>query len=271
MTITFKNYETLLKELKRFNYQFICSYKFNSFLNKEKMFILNKHDIERSTENALKAALIESRLQIQSTYFIQEYLINKDFDIKNILKIKDLGHEIAYHYDCLDKFKGNYDLAIRNFQKNINKFLLLGIKIKSICPHGNAAIKRNGWSSNKDLSPFIKEVYGNEIFDIVMDIKNCKRSLKYISDAGYKFNYINQIWSVNPTSYPIKEFNKNSIKDEYCNLIISTHTHRFNESILVIFLNKLLLDFLRKVYKILKKFKIIKFLISKIYSIGKFL
>ena len=105
MTITFKNYEKLLKELKRFNYQFICSHKFNSFLNKEKMFILNKHDIERSTENALKAALIESRLQIQSTYFIQEYLINKDFDIKNILKIKDLGHEIAYHYDCLDKFK----------------------------------------------------------------------------------------------------------------------------------------------------------------------
>ena len=74
MTITFKNYEKLLKELKRFNYQFICSHKFNSFLNKEKMFILNKHDIERSTENALKAALIESRLQIQSTYFIHSLL-----------------------------------------------------------------------------------------------------------------------------------------------------------------------------------------------------
>ena len=85
-----------------------------------------------------------------------------------------------------------------------------------------------------------------------MDIKNCKRSLKYISDAGYKFNYINEIWSPNPTSNPIKEFYKNPVKDEYCNLIISTHTHRFNESILLIFLSKFLLDFLRQVYTIQK-------------------
>ena len=271
MAITFRKYEKLLKQIKKLNYEFICASQFKNYSEKEKVFILNKHDIERSTQNALKVAQIESKLQLKSTYFIQDYLISKVSDISNILKIKDLGHEIGYHYDCLDRFNGNYELAIDDFIKNINKFLSLGIKVKSICPHGNAAIKRSGWFSNKDLSSLIKEVYGDKIFDIVIDIKNAKKNIKYISDAGYKFNYINKIWSNDYTSMPIKEFTSYPIKDETFSLIISTHTHRFNNYGLMIFINKSLLDLLRSAFKLLKRFKVLKNLISKIYFIGKFL
>ena len=271
MAITFRKYEKLLKELKKLNYEFICASKFKFFSEKENYFILNKHDIEKSTQNALIVAQIESKLQINSTYFVQDYLISKGKDISNILKIKDLGHEIGYHYDCLDRFNGNYDLAIDNFIKNINRFSSLGITIKSICPHGNAAIKRSGWFSNKDLSSVIKEVYGDEIFDLVIDIKDAKKNLKYVSDAGYKFNYINKIWSNHPTSIPIKEFGSYPINDKKFSLIISTHTHRFSDYDGIIFINKLLLNLLRKTYKLLKRFKVLNNLISKIYFIGKFL
>ena len=245
MAISFSKYEKMLREIKKFNYEFICASEFKFFSEKENVFILNKHDIEKSTKNALKVAQIESKLQIKSTYFLQDYLITKVSDINNIFKIRNLGHEIGYHYDCLDRFNGNYDLAIDDFMKNINKFLSLGIKIKSICPHGNAAIKRSGWFSNKDLSSLIKEVYGDKIFDIVIDIKDAKKNIKYVSDAGYKFNYINKIWSNDPTSIPITNFSRYPIKDETFSLIISTHTHRFNNYDLIIFLNKLLLNLLR--------------------------
>ena len=271
MAITFRKYEKLLKEIKKLNYEFICASQFKYFLDKEKVFILNKHDIEKSTKNALKVAQIESKLKLKSTYFVQDYLISKGSDISNILKIKDLGHEIGYHYDCLDRFNGNKDLAIDNFIKNINRFSSLDIKIKSICPHGNAAIKRSGWLSNKDLSSLIKEVYGDAIFDIVIDIKDAKKNLKYISDAGYKFNYINKIWSNYPTSIPIKDFVRYPVKDKKFSLIISTHTHRFNNYFLIIFFNKFLLKILRRTYKLLKRFKFLNNFISKIYFIGKFL
>ena len=271
MAITFRKYEKLLKKIKKLNYEFICASQFNNFSDKEKVFILNKHDIEKSTKNALKVAQIESKLQLKSTYFVQDYLISKPSDISNIIKIKDLGHEIGYHYDCLDRFNGNYDLAINDFIKNINRFLSLGIKIKSICPHGNAAIKRSGWFSNKDLSSHIKKVYGDQIFDIVIDIKDAKKNLKYVSDAGYKFNYINKIWSNNPVSIPIKEFASYPMKDAIFSLIISTHTHRFNNYGLIIFINKFLLNLLRRIYKLLKRYKVLNSLISKIYFIGKFL
>tara|TARA_Y100000589_G_C27187883_1_gene643412 strand:- start:1 stop:816 length:816 start_codon:yes stop_codon:yes gene_type:complete len=271
MAITFSEYEKLLKKIKKFNYEFICASQFKYFSNTRKLFILNKHDIEKSTKNALKVARIESKLQLKSTYFVQDYLIIKESDISNILKIRDLGHEIGYHYDSLDRFKGNYELAIHDFIQNVNKFLSIGIKIKSICPHGNAAIKRCGWLSNKDLNLRIKEVYGNQIFDLVLDIKNSEKHLKYVSDAGYKFNYINKIWENDPTSTPVNQFINNPIRDSKYSLIISTHTHRFNNNSLIIFVNKLILSVLRRTYKLLKRFKFLNELISKIYFIGKFL
>lgn len=271
MAITFSKYEKLLKKIKKLNYEFICASQFKNFSEKEKVFVINKHDIEKSTKKALKVAQIESKLELKSTYYFQDYLISKASDISNILKIKDLGHEIGYHYDCLDRFNGNYDLAIDDFIKNINTFLSLGIKIKSICPHGNAAIKRNGWFSNKDLSSLIKEAYGDEIFDIVIDIKDAKKNLKYVSDAGYKFNYINKIWSNYPISIPIKEFASYPMQDEIFSLIISTHTHRFYNYGSIIFIKKFFLNLLRRTYNLLKRFKFLNNLISKIYFIGKFL
>ena len=95
MAITFRKYEKLLKQIKKLNYEFICASQFKLYSDKEKVFILNKHDIERSTQNALKVAQIESKLQIKSTYFIQDYLISKVSDISNILKIKDLDTKLV--------------------------------------------------------------------------------------------------------------------------------------------------------------------------------
>ena len=86
MAITFRKYEKLLKELKKLNYEFICASKFKFFSEKENYFILNKHDIEKATKNALIVAQIESKLQINSTYFVQDYLISKGKHISNILK-----------------------------------------------------------------------------------------------------------------------------------------------------------------------------------------
>ena len=77
-----------------------------------------RHDVDRMPGNALKMAEVEHEFNIKSTYYFR--VNNSVFKKEIIKKIASLGHEIGYHYECLDKAKGDLEKAIRIFQKDLN-------------------------------------------------------------------------------------------------------------------------------------------------------
>ena len=63
-----------------------------------------------------------------------------------IRKIRDLGHEIGYHYEVLSKTNGDYAKAIALFSEELEEFRKI-CPVKTICMHGSPLSKYN----NRDL------------------------------------------------------------------------------------------------------------------------
>jgi len=63
--------------------------------------ILLRHDVDRKPEKALMMVEIERELGISGTYYFRT--------TKEVFKA-EIMHEIGYHYEVLDKAKGNFDI-----------------------------------------------------------------------------------------------------------------------------------------------------------------
>src|SRR5690348_10947644 len=66
----------------------------------ESPYIILRHDVDRDPQNALAMAKLEAKYGIQSTYYFR---YPKTFNLKAMTQIYNLGHEIGYHYEVLDK------------------------------------------------------------------------------------------------------------------------------------------------------------------------
>ena len=95
-------------------------------------FAIMRHDVDRTIKNALKMAELENRLGIRSTYYFR---YPYTFEPEIIKKIGGLGHEIGYHYEVLSKARGDYGLAIRLFESELEKIRKIA-DVKTICMHG---------------------------------------------------------------------------------------------------------------------------------------
>ena len=96
--------------------------------------IILRHDVDRSPQSAFAMAELESELGICSTYYFRT---TEGVFLHEIIKeIERLGHEIGYHYEVLDKAKGDREKALelfRNELENLRKFA----DVKTIAMHGN--------------------------------------------------------------------------------------------------------------------------------------
>jgi hypothetical protein len=96
---TLKHYKKIIKTLKE-------NHTFMSFTNfeKQKKFVLKRHDVDFSLENALDVAIIESELGVTSTYFLmlhcEFYNLLEKKNIEIVKKISNMGHEIGLHFDA---------------------------------------------------------------------------------------------------------------------------------------------------------------------------
>jgi len=192
MIFTYKNWEKISRELSEKFYT-IRADEILENIDAENWLVV-KHDVETNVAKALELAKIEHRYNIKATYYIQADLLEENKE--KLQEIAALGHEIAYHYDVLDANDGNYEAAIKEFQKHLDTFRSLGFTIKTVCPHGNPIKIRDGWSSNKD---FFKNDRVNATFPDILDIvvhlpKIVKKEYAYISDAGYSFKKIANIY-----------------------------------------------------------------------------
>lgn len=172
---TLKKYESLCETISNLSYATVTFEQYFSQKDIPKNCILLRHDIDRNIENALKMADIEHRFNLVSTYYCRK--TKQVFKPEYFQKIASMGHEIGYHYETLDKAKGNDVEAIKIFEQELNAFREF-IEIKTACMHGNPLspwLNSNIWNKY-DFKEFgiIGEPY------ISLDYKN----VIYLTDTG---------------------------------------------------------------------------------------
>ena len=229
-----------------------------------------KHDVECSPKRALDLAIIAHKYNIRATFYFQFSVFKDNIDIAR--QIIGYDHEIGYHYDVLDASSGDYNKALSMFLEHISFFRSHGFLIKTICPHGNPLLERNGWSSNKDFlrSSEIRKAL-RCYFDVVIDWPNhFAPTYSYVSDAGYSWNQVVDI-AENDRSYssdlPIESILKYISSTR--NLVISTHPHRWRRSFVSQWIIYIRFSFLKSIAKFLWQFSFLKKFISPFFHLAK--
>lgn len=131
MDFTLRAYEGILKAIKEAG---IPVYTIEKWLNNPaKKGIVLRHDVDRLPKNALRMAKLESKYNIQATYYFR--IGRHTFKPRIIQEIARMGHEIGYHYEDLSLAKGNFKKAFSLFEKNLKR-LREHAEIRTIAMHG---------------------------------------------------------------------------------------------------------------------------------------
>lgn len=240
-------------------------------------FLIFKHDVETSPERALDIAKIESKYMHKGSYYVQAYLLDSDKNVRILKQIKELGHEVTYHHDVLDSCSGNFESAIQEFEKMLNKFRQNGFDVKTVCQHGNPIKNRIGYTSNRDFfrNKDIELKYKN-ISDVMVNYKNrLNTNYIYITDSGFKWKIV-----TDPENNDLNDSSKNDYEfsniDELVNIvsrnnncIISIHPHRWRKSLLQARIHLALFRTIRFFSKKLSKYSFLKYYFSKFYYLAK--
>ncbi len=134
-----------------------------------------RHDVDRDPQLALEMAQIEHEHKLQSTYLFR--VIDTVFKPDIINKIAELGMEIAYHYECLDKAKGDYEKAFEICKDELKKLRELA-PVKTMAMHGNPLTK---WD-NRDL--WKKYDFQQVGIEVAAYLNIDYKQVRYFSDTG---------------------------------------------------------------------------------------
>lgn len=274
MFFTYRNWKKFLNFLKENEFKSVpcCFAKSNV-----KRLIL-KHDVETNVKKAFKIAKYEKMYGHSGSFYVQAYLLEKKKNVLLLKKMKQMGHEISYHYDVLDESKGDMVLADQKFSKNLEKFQSLGFEIITVCQHGNPLIVRKGYSSNRDFfrDEIIAKKY-DSISDIMVNYQS-KYNLEYdyISDAGREFkliydplfNDVNDSSSKNKSFKGLKELFEFILHNQ-STIIISIHPHRWCSTSFGYLTKKIIFNVVRFIAKALYKIPLFKKLFSRYYYLAK--
>ncbi|MEW6668815.1 MAG: hypothetical protein AB1512_26690 [Thermodesulfobacteriota bacterium] len=107
-------------------------------------FFILRHDVDRRPERALRMAEAERSHGVRSTYYFRP--TPRVFRPEIVLSISAMGHEIGYHYEVLDKARGEPGPAARIFEQELAEMRAL-VEVKTASMHGNPL---SPWD-NRDL------------------------------------------------------------------------------------------------------------------------
>lgn len=143
-----KNYENFLKELSKKKYIVKLFSEYNeNYVEKDKITVFIRHDIDLSLPRLRKMMRIEEKYGIKSTSFFrlhsEKYEFNSAIPIIKELISKNYG--IGYHYEVLSQTKGNEAEAIQLFEEELI-FLRKIAKVHVVAAHGDKYKNRNIWS-----------------------------------------------------------------------------------------------------------------------------
>ncbi len=169
-------YAGFLDELKKEQYSVkrFSEYDHTSQLDKNKIHIFLRHDVDLSLNRLLNIIKLEIEKDIISTSFFrlhsEKYVFEKAIPIIQYLQSE--GFEIGFHYEVLSQTKGNTEEALDLFAKELNK-LREYIPIKVVSHHGDKY-------SNQKIWPLVDKTKLD-----VWSAYDMKRDI-YITDTGGK-------------------------------------------------------------------------------------
>ncbi|MCL7414299.1 MAG: hypothetical protein M8353_11935 [ANME-2 cluster archaeon] len=137
--------------------------------------IILRHDVDRAIGRAQDMAQLEYECGITSTYYFRH---TKDVFRPDIMrKIADMGHEIGFHYEVMDKAKGDAVKAIEIFKQELEEMRSVA-EVTTVCMHGNPLAS---WS-NRDLW----EKYDLKDFGIIGEpyLSLDYNKILYLTDTG---------------------------------------------------------------------------------------
>ncbi len=171
---TLKKYDELCQMIISSEYVPLSVYNYLTQDNFNKCIIL-RHDVDRVISRALDMAQLEHEYGIASTYYFRH---TKDVFRPEIMrKIADMGHEIGFHYEVMDKAKGDADKAIEIFERELEEMRSVA-EVTTVCMHGNPLAS---WS-NRDLW----EKYDLKDFGIIGEpyLSLDYNKILYLTDTG---------------------------------------------------------------------------------------
>jgi len=240
-----------------------------------KQFIIIKHDVESNPEKALKISKIEQQIGINTTYYVHSFFLKNPKAVAYLSQIKNMGHEIGYHFDVLDNNDGDRLRAIQEFREALSCFADNGFPVKTTCPHGNPIKKRVGYSSNKDffLDPEIRRLF-SEVVDVYITFPEMfDKSYVYITDAKYSYFYRDAKTTKTDATeelIPLDGTNEifRMIKDGQ-SMIISTHSHRYFKYACFGVMRRFLYKTAKYTANMLSRVRWGKYLLDKFYFLAK--
>lgn len=131
---TYDIYRDLLRAATESGYAVLTVREYLSRDSLPERFVVKRHDVDRKPGNALDFARLEADLGVSSTYYFRT--IDKTFEPDMIEEIADLGHEIGYHYEDLDRAEGDVAAAHDSFRAHLDRLRDVAT-VETICMHGN--------------------------------------------------------------------------------------------------------------------------------------
>ncbi len=221
-------YDELLSTIKNSNYKVFTINEYFSQKNYDKPFIILRHDVDRSPENSLKMSELESLYGIYSTYYFR--VNNKTYIPDIIKKVKGLGHEIGYHYEVMDKAKGDFNKAKEIFSSELEKLRVLA-DINTVCMHGNPL---SPWDNRSFWNKFSPEEF-NLVGEAYLGINDKK--LFYSTDTGRGWNrkkynlkdtFSDSFIGYLPECFSTLELIDIIKKNKYKKIYLQVHPNRWN-------------------------------------------
>lgn len=139
---TLSKYRELLEAILSAGYP--CVAVHDHLLSPIKRCVILRHDVDRDIGRNLAMARLEHSMGIRSTYYFRH--MPDVFIPEAIREVADMGHEVGFHYEVMDKASGDSKLALEIFGKELAD-LRKYADVTTACMHGNPLAS---WS-NRDL------------------------------------------------------------------------------------------------------------------------
>lgn len=181
-------YRRLLKELLDEGYAAVrvADYLVGERPPQPKRLLILRHDVEWNSGRALAMARVEHAFNVRSTYYFRAD--TRAYNLRVMGALREMGHEIGYHFNVLDRCKGDFAAATRLFSAELARFRSDGFPVRTVCSHGDPRVPKIGYRVNYDLfhlNPDLLvrcELLGEAYLSIDFS------SLVYVSDAGVRWN-----------------------------------------------------------------------------------
>lgn len=155
---------------------------YEDYVNKRresKKVMVLRHDVDRLPQNSLATALIQSELGVKGSYYFR--VVPGSFQPRYIQQIRDLGHEIGYHYEDVALAHGDMKKAIVSFKLNLDQVRQF-YPVKTICMHGSPLSK---WDNRLLWKQYDYKDFGilaEPYFDVNFN------QVLYLTDTGRQWN-----------------------------------------------------------------------------------